>query len=556
MCYIIVSPGHDVNEIVLIGIMRKALAVICVIFLINLPLAGCDLSQPESPVSGEGTLYLYGIDPFTLDPGVSGEMISHEYIAQIFSGLVRVDDNLEVVSDIAERWDISDDYQTYTFYLDKDVRFHDGRKVTAEDFKYSWERACHPATGSRVAAIYLGDIAGVDDVLAGEAGEISGVKVINDHTLEVSLEAPRSYFLYKLTYSTAFVVDRYNVASGRYWWREPNGTGPFELERWDEGSLLALERNDLYHGQKASLQRVEFRLWGGVPMMMYENGEIDVAGVSVSYIDRVTDAAGPFYDQLQVSPELSFSYIGFNCASPPFDDVNIRRAFSHAIDKDKIVSLVFRALVEKADGILPPGIPGYDASLDGLDFDVNRARELIALSSYGDVANLPPITLTTTGYGGEISASLSALITQWRENLGVEVEIRMLEPERYLYNLKEEKDEMYEMGWIADYPHPQDFLEILFRTGNENNYGEYGNAEVDDLLDMAAIKMDRNLSLEIYRQVEQKLVDDAACLPLWFDKNYMLVKPYVQGYELNPMGFAWLNLVKIDVFRATAQPEN
>ncbi len=534
-----------VLEVSLEKTMKRVIFLAAVLLVASLVLTGCDCSQPETTESGEGTLHLYGIDPFTLDPGVSGEMTSHEYIAQIFSGLVRLDENLEVVPDIAERWDISSDYKTFTFYLHRDVKFQDGREVKAEDFKYSWERACNPATGSRVAAIYLGDIAGVDDVLAGESQEISGVKVINDHTLEVNLEAPRSYFLYKLTYSTAFVVDKYNVDDGRYWWRQPNGTGPFKLEQWDEGSLLVLERNDLYYGQKASLQRVEFLLWGGIPMRMYETGEVDVAGVSVLYIDRVTDTTGPFYDQLQVSPELSFSYIGFNCTKPPFDDVNIRRAFSQAVDKDKIVSLVFRDLVEKADGILPPGIPGYDESLEGLDFNVEQARELIALSSYGDAANLPPITLTTTGYGGEISSSLSALIAQWRENLGVEVEIRMLEPERYLYHLKEEKDSMYDMGWIVDYPHPQDFLEILFRTGNENNYGEYSNAEVDALLDMAAVETDQVLSLQIYQQVEQMLVDDAACLPLWFDMNYILVKPYVQGYELNPMGFAWLNLVSI-----------
>jgi oligopeptide transport system substrate-binding protein len=265
----------------------------------------------------------------------------------------------------------------------------------------------------------------------------------------------------------------------------------------------------------------------------------------VAYYDRVTDPAGPFYDQLRISPELSFSFIGFNCAAPPFDDVNIRRAFTYAVDKDKIVSLVFRNLVEKADGILPPGIPGYDKSLVGLDFDVGKARELIALSEYGDVSNLPPIMITTTGYGGVISSSLSAIIAQWRENLGVEVEVRMLEPERYLYHLKQEKDQMYDMGWIADYPHPQDFLEILFRTGNDVNYGEYSNAEVDAQLDAAAVEADSALSLEMYRQIEQALVEDAACLPLWFDVNYILVKPYVEGYELNPMGFAWLNRVSL-----------
>ena len=520
--------------------------LITLVFLICvLLLTGCNLFQSEPEETGQGTLRLYGIDPITLDPGVSGEMTSHEYIAQIFGGLVRLNDELEIVPDIAESWDISNDSKTYTFYLREDVEFHDGREVKADDFKFSWERACNPATGSLVAPLYLGDIIGAGDVLAGNAPEISGVTVINDYELLVELNAPLSYFLYKMTYPTAYVVDRNNVGTGSNWWRTPNGTGPFKLAEWNQGSLLVLERNDRYYGEKAKLESVEFQLWGGVPMRLYENNEIDVAGVSVSYIDLVTDPSGPFSDQLRIYPELSFSYIGFNTTKPPFDDANIRRAFSHAVDKDKIVSLVFRDLVEKAEGILPPGIPGYDVSLEGLEFDVDRAKELIALSSYGDAANLPPITLTTTGYGGEISQSLSAIITQWRENLGVEIEVRMLEPERYLYHLTQEKDEIFDMGWIADYPHPQDFLEILFRTGNESNYGEYSNPAIDARLAEAAVEMDPVLSLEKYRQIERMLVEDAACLPLWFEENYILVKPHVEGYKLNPMGYASLNQVSI-----------
>ena len=525
--------------------LSSVLLITCALLAVVLPLSGCGTETETSGGAGYGTLHLYGIDPITLDPGVSGEMTSHQYIAQIFSGLVRLDENLEVVPDIADHWDISSDHRIYTFYLRKDVEFHDSRKVKAEDFKYSWERACNPATGSRVASTYLGDIKGVEAVLTGQASDISGVKVIDDYKLQVELNAPLSYFLYKLTYSTAYVVDRNNVADGANWWRNPNGTGPFKLAEWDQGNLLVLEKNSRYYGEKASLASVEFQLWSGVPMRMYENDELDIAGVSVSYIDLVTDPSGPYSDQLYIYPELSFSYIGFNCTKPPFDDVNIRRAFTYAIDKGKIVSLVFRDLVEKADGILPPGIPGYDSSLVGLEYDVHKAKELIALSSYGDVANLPPITLTTTGYGGEISSSLSALITQWRENLGVEVEIRMLEPERYLYYLKEEKDEMYDMGWIADYPHPQDFLEILFHTGTEANYGEYGNPEIDAMMTDAALEADTDISLEKYQEIERRLVEDAACLPLWFDRNYILVKPWVKGYELNPMGFAWLNKVSI-----------
>jgi oligopeptide transport system substrate-binding protein len=527
--------------------MKKiVLIILSIILLSGLPLAGCRTQEAPPDTGGSGVLTLYDIDPITLDPAVSSEMTSHEYVAQIFGGLVRLDDTLRTVPDIAERWEISQDHQTYTFYLRRDVTFHNERGVTAADFKYSWERACDPSTGSRVAETYLGDIVGVKDVLAGKTSEISGVKVVDDYTLEVTIDAPKSYFLSKLTYPTSFVVDRDNVARGREWWRQPNGTGPFKLKEWQENNLLVLERNDNYYGEKAGVKSVEFQLWSGVPMNMYETGEIDVTGVSVTYIDRVTDKAGPFYQELQIVPELSFSYIGFNNTTPPFNDVNVRRAFTQAVDKDKIVSLVFRNLVQRADGILPPGMPGYNENLVGLEYDVAEAREWIALSEYGDVSRLPPITLTTPGYGAQIYSGLEAIISQWRENLGVEVAVRQLEPERYLYHLKEEKDEMFDLGWVADYPHPQDFLDILFRTGVENNFEEYSNPDVDTLLDRAAVEADNELSLELYRQAEQMLVDDAACLPLWFGQNYILVKPYVKGYELNPMGFAMLNKVRIE----------
>jgi oligopeptide transport system substrate-binding protein len=125
------------------------------------------------------------------------------------------------------------------------------------------------------------------------------------------------------------------------------------------------------------------------------------------------------------------------------------------------------------------------------------------------------------------------------------VKVRQLEPQRFLYHLKQEKDEMFDMGWVADYPHPQNFLDILLHSGAETNYGEYSNAEVDNLLEMAAVEQDSQRSLELYQQAEQGLVDDAACIPLWFGRNYILVKPYVEGYELNPMGFAELDRVAI-----------
>ena len=209
------------------------------------------------------------------------------------------------------------------------------------------------------------------------------------------------------------------------------------------------------------------------------------------------------------------------------------------------MSLSFKDAVRRADGILPAGMPGFNEALSRLEYDVQLALELIESSVYGDVSNLPPITITTGGWGGQIKMELEAIINEWRVNLGVEVEVRQLEPEKYLYEIMQEKDEMFYWGWSADYPHPQNFLEVLFASGSEYNIGEYNNQDVDWLLQIASREQDNAASLELYQQVEQMLVDDAACIPLWFGQNYVLIKPYVTGYKLNLLGYAMLNEVSI-----------
>jgi len=515
--------------------------LVCILLL---PLsAGCQLAGPAS--SSEGVLNLWDTGPMTLDPAVSAEMTSHAYVMHIFSGLVRLDDELEVAPDIAERWQRSSDGKSYTFYLRRGVRFHDGSEVNARDFKYSWERACTPDTGSQTAATYLGDIVGVREMLAGAAEEISGLKVIDDHTLEVKIDAPKAYFLLKLTYPTAFVVDRADVEAGEDWWQQPNGTGPFRLEKWQRGQSLVLQRNEHYYGEAARVEQVVFHLLAGMPIAMYEKGEIDVTPISRSYIDWASDETNPLHRELVLAPELSLYYVGFDTAAAPFDDVNVRRGFCCAVDRKRIVSLIFRDMMTAAEGILPPGMPGYNEDLRGLDYDTARAREFIAASSYGDVAELPPIAVTISGYGNNIPGYLGAIIEEWRRNLGVEVSVRQLDPEDFLYNMRREKDEMFVSGWVADYPDPHNFLDNLFYTGSEHNISDYSNPELDSLLEKAAIEQDEAARLAMYQQAEQEIVNEAPCLPLCFTTSYMLVKPYVHDYEVSPLGIPDLSKVYV-----------
>jgi oligopeptide transport system substrate-binding protein len=229
------------------------------------------------------------------------------------------------------------------------VKYRRRKTSQISDFKYSWERAANPATGSQTAATYLGDIVGVKDMLAGRSDQIKGVKVIDDLTLQVTIDSPKSYFLSKLTFPTSFVVNRENIAQGVEWWKKPNGTGPFKFKQWTFNQSLTMERNDNYYGDVPKIKQVNYQFYSGLPMDLYEKKQIDITSVSTTYIDKVTDKTGPFYQELEISPEFSFSYLGYNCNKPPFDDVNIRRAFNLAVDKDKIISLVIE-IWYKANG--------------------------------------------------------------------------------------------------------------------------------------------------------------------------------------------------------------
>ncbi len=494
---------------------------------------------------GSGTLNLYNSDPLTLDPALAGDGTSNSYVIQIFSGLVRLDENLEPVGDIASDWMVSSDGLIYTFNLRHDVTFQDGRKLTAADVKYSWERACDPATESHTASTYLGDILGATAMLAGKAANLLGVEVVDDYTLRVTLAAPSSAFLAKLSYTTGMVVDRNEASQGSSWWSAPNGSGPFRLASWTQGSQLVLERNPLYYGDKAKLNKVVFKLLAGLPMDLYESGQIDVAGVSIDYYDRVTDPSGSFYSQLATSPELSLTYLGFDVTRTPFDDPAIRRAFAMAVDKDKIAELMFRNVISPAGGVLPPGMPGYNAALQSIPYDVEGARALIAASSYGSADKLPPITITESGYGGLVASDLTAIVYGWEQSFGIEITIRQLDPSVFSYYLRQERDNMFYWGWGADYASPQNFLEVLFGEGMSYNIGEYANAEFESLLAQAAAATDQQASLKLYQQAEQVLVDDAACIPLWTGKNMQLVQSYVKGYKLNALGQVALNAVYI-----------
>ena len=511
-----------------------------------------------------GTFHRLWADPPTLDPHLTTDTTSAGVVVEIFGGLVALSTDLELVPDLAESWKISDDGRVYTFTLRPDAKFHDGKPVTAYDFEWSIARAANPQTASPVADVYLNDIVGIEDVLEGRATDVSGVVVIDSQTLQITIDAPKAYFLAKLTYPTAYVLDRENVeAGGRAWADSPNGTGPFKLKEYRIGERIVLERNENYHREPAKIDSVVMNLAGGQSMAMYENDEIDITGVSLFDLDRVLDPTNELNSQLVVAPpDFNISYIGFNTTMPPFDDLNFRKALNHAVDKDLIAREVLSDLVVSAYGILPPGFPAYNSEIRGLRYDPELAKQLLAESrpttpamekvcdctTYADPETRPRIVVNVPGSGGTIGLDLEVVIEMWRQVLGVEVEIQQTEWATYLEDLNNEKFQTFAgLGWEADYPDPQDFLDILFHTESSINHGGYSNPEVDQILEEARVEPDAARRVSLYRQAEVMIVDDAAWVPLWYrGERHVLIKPYINDYRLTPMIIPKLRQVYIE----------
>lgn len=509
-----------------------------------------DLTFDDRPPQG-GTLVRLFADPPTLDPHLAGDVTSSVIINEIFSGLVTLSLDYQPVLDLAEHLSISEDGLVYTFALRENAKFHDGKPVTAHDVKWSIERATDPDTLSQTAETYLGDIIGVKDKLctpeqeaAGEcqqADEVRGVRVVDDHTVEFTIDAPKSYFLAKLSYPTAFVLDQDQVTEDGSWLEQPNGTGPFKLATYEIGELIILERNELYHLGPPHIEGVQMILSGGSAMIMYENDEIHLTGVGLDDLPRLLDPSDPLHPELHRSPQdFDVFYIGLNVAEPPFDDPKVRQALNYAIDLQSIADNVLDGRVSPATGVIPPGFPSHTKNLRSYEYNPDLARELIQSSTYADAlasGDFPRVTLTISGsFGAAIPTYLEVILEQWRQELGIEVEIQQTEWATFLQDVNDKKYQMFSLGWIADYPDPQNFLDVLLHSDSQSNHTNYANPEVDRLLEEARTERDRDRRFELYNQIEQMILDDAPWVWTWFSgEGYALIKPEVSDYFLLQM---------------------
>jgi ABC-type oligopeptide transport system substrate-binding subunit/class 3 adenylate cyclase len=473
--------------------------------------------------------------PRTLDPAMADSLHAVGLMDQLFSGLVQLSPEMDVVPDVARTWDVAEGGRKYIFRLRDDVRWSDGTKVTAEDFSYAWKRVLNPATASPNARL-LYDIKGGRAFHRGDASAADGVGVraLDQGTLAVELEEPAGYFLHLLTCCPWYPIPRHVVQRHGKAWTEVGNlvtNGPFRLEAWQPGESIALVRNPQYHGSfRGNVQRVELSTLADLSTQweMYKSDRLDVTGL-LWVPERLRDRARQQHAGDCVSvPELSTEYVGFDVSRPPFDDVRVRQALVLATDRDTLADEVMKGLYFPATGgLVPPGMPGHSPGI-GLPFDPEQGRQLLAQAGYPRGRGFPEVNLVTNIWREAHGRHLEA---QWRHNLELEIACKVMDWKTLIERLDANQVPVFLISWLAEYPDPHSFLGTNLIPRNTG----WRNDSYDRLVEEAGRSRDHGERMKLYGKVDRILVEEAAIIPLVYGRTHLLVKPWVSKLPTSPI---------------------
>lgn len=514
-------------------VRRRSIRCVAVLFLAFL-LAACHHSGDDRI---PGYLYLrLNSNPTTLDPALVTDVQGGGIAAKLFNGLVRYNEHLELVPDLARSWKLSRDQLTYVFHLRRDVTFSNGRTVTAKDVKYTFERVLTPATKAPLTWV-LDRIAGARRMLDGKADDLSGVRVVDDHTLTIRLEKPFGPFLSLLAMTTAYVVPREEVERlGRDFGTHPVGSGPYVLKEWKHGQSLVLRaRSDYYEGGP-NLKGLFYRI---IPedltaVLEFETGRLDVLQIPASEYRRYT--TDPLWrDHVYGRPGLNSYYLGLNCTRPPFNDIRVRHAVNYAIDRQRILDTVFERRGVLAAGPIPPGLWKDNVlprKVQGYAYDPDRARKLIReAGAEGEtvkiyISNEPEVL------------DIIEVVQSYLVKAGLKVQITQLDWSAFKHAVNEGEPDAFWLSWWADYPDPENFLFPLFASasvGPGGNRTRCLDPELDRLIATAQRTMNERQRYRLYREAEDRVIRNAPWVFMWHRGDYYVVQPWVKGFKVYPI---------------------
>ncbi|MFC3041211.1 glutathione ABC transporter substrate-binding protein [Virgibacillus xinjiangensis] len=535
---------------------KKSLLLLAFALLLSLLLAAC-ASEPdeggdtgsegngeenadgdESAAGGNDLVIANLSDAVTLDPAGSNDTPSSDVQANIYETLVTQNQDMELQPGLAEEWELVED-NVWEFKLVEGVQFHDGTEFNAEAVKANIERVIDPEVASPRAFLYE---------------MVTNVEAVDEYTVRITTEFPFSPLPSHLAHpgggmvSPAVIEEDYAAMEegeepGSYINENPIGTGYFKFEKWEPGTEIVLVKNEDYWDGEAQLDSVTFRVVPEDQTRIAEllNGDIHISNpLSPSDVAQVENEEGV---RVNRQGSVSTNYIGFNTQKEPFDDERVRQAISMAIDKEQIVEGIFDGVGEPANGPLAPDVFGYNEDLEPLEYDRERAQELLAEAGYEDGFST---TIWTNDSRERIDAATN--IQAQLSEIGVDVEVEQLEWGAYLEQTANGEHDMFVLGWTtvtgdADYG-----LYPLFHSSQQGNPGNRtftDHEELDNLLDEARREEDQATREELYAEAQQFIVEDAPWIFLHHSEYLLGVREEVKGLEQTPTQILQLKDVTI-----------
>ena len=507
------------------------------------------------PVSG-GTLTLsFKDDLKTLDPAIGYDTDSWSISRAIYNGLLTYKGfTTQLEPDIAAAMPvISPDGKTYTFKLRKDVKFSNGRGVTADDFKYSWERMLDPKTaGPMTGGSFWGSVHGAQELFDGTATHISGIKVVDPYTLEIDLDNPNQSFLNILAMPFGFVIPKEAVAAaGEDYAHKPIGTGPFVLDKWTPGQLIVLKKNKNYFGTKPYLDEVDAQI-GLTPEVGYlrmQNNQLDIPqpDLTIPSAQYISLSSNPNWkNRILRNPNVDIYFLAMNVNMKPFDNKLVRQAFNNVVNKANLVKILNgRAVIN--NGIQAPPMPSYVQNYNPLGLDASgqnlqKAKDLLKQAGYDASHPFPAQELVYPKANAD-SDRLAASVQQDFQQVGITVNLKGLAFNAFLdITGKPNSTALSYNGWIQDFPDPSDFIDPILTcaaanvTANGANIAFYCNKDADKLADQARGDTNSAERLKLYQQYQDIVVSkDFPWVPLYSTVETNVAAPRVHGYQLHPV---------------------
>lgn len=506
--------------------MRKMkLFLLSFLLLVSVVITACASEPDESSATqdddgGEegsgGDLVIATLsDAVSLDPAGVNDVPSYDVQTNIFERLVRQDEDMELQPALATEWEAIDDV-TWEFKLQEDVTFHDGSDFNAEVVKANVERVLDPDVAAP-AASYL--------------AMIEEVEVVDDHTIRFTTEFPFSALPSHFAHNVSGMVSKEQIEEdyeamedgkepGTVINENPIGSGYFKFESWTPGESVKLVKNEDYWDGEAKLDSVTFKIVSEdlTRVAEVETGDSHITNpLSPSDLEQVESAEGVHVTE---QDSVALDYIGFNVTQEPFDDEKVRQAVTMAIDKEQIVDGIYNGVGDLAIGPLAPAVPGYDDSISGLEYDVDKAKELLAEAGYEDGFST---TIWTNDSRERIDVATN--VQSQLKEIGIDVNVEILEWGAYLEKVDNGEQEMYILGWSNSTATADTGIYPLFHSKNLGNAGNMSfleNDEIDALIEEARKEMDEDKRYEIYSEIQEDLVDIAPMI-------YVLHQRYLLG---------------------------